>query len=720
MLSTYIIIDLLTVIALFILMLMTLWGDGYRQRLNRIYAGFTVAIMVWLPAVHVGNSLQVSEVTAVTVNYLVFGGAMAAAIFLAKIITELADVQPERRILHSVEWFLWLMVLMSMTPLVGAGIERGQTINNVVFGPMIVVYGVILLAIVLFIIEVIVRGLLAKNQHNRKQLIAIGIGILIAVPLTMIFSYILPVVTRNFTFTEFGATPTIVLVISLYYSVVKHSLFDIRLATVRTVTYLLSLATMVCVYFLVIYILSSLFFGGNGDDFNILNIIAIIPLALSFQAVKRFFDKITNKIFYYGEYDRDDFLAELGYILSHNNEIDLLLKRASHCIASNLHAESVVFHIEGYGSFGSGAFPRQKPSLLWAHEVNQYCDANSITDEVIIIDRLHDKDLKEVFRTTKTQLYIPIIVHDRQLRGHLLVGQRKSGHYAPRDIRVLKSIIGELAVAISNAVAIRELRELNDTLQQRIEDATKELRASNRQLQKLDEAKNEFISMASHQLRTPLTSIKGYLDMLLQGDMGKLSPTQRAVLREAFSSSERMVQLINDFLNVSRLQTGKFTIHRQWVNLGDIIKEEVALLRVVAEQRGIRLVTKIDQKTIVNIDADKVRQVVMNMIDNAVYYSRAKMTVTVTLAKTDRSVEFIVKDRGIGVPESEQSGLFSKFFRGSNARKRRPDGTGVGLFLAKKVVLEHDGEMIFESTENKGSVFGFRLPLRQPRSKNTS
>lgn len=715
MLSIYIIIDLLTVASLFVLMLMALWGDGYRQRLNRIYAGFTIAIMIWLPAVHIGNSLQASEALAITANYFVFGGAMAAAIFLAKIIAELADIQPERCILRSVEWLLWFMMLLAMTPLVGGGIRRGETINDVVFGPLIGVYGAVLLFIIVFIIEAILRGLLLKGRGNREQLIAIGMGILIAVPLTMIFSYVLPVMTGNFTFTEFGATPTIVLAISLYYSVVRHSLFDIRLATVRTVTYLLSLTTMVCIYFLLVYVLSSLFFKGNAEDFNILNVIAIIPLALSFQAVKRFFDKITNRVFYYGEYDRDDFLAELGYILSHNNQIDILLRRASHCIASNLRAESVSFHIEGYGNFGSGAAPHPKPSLLWLREVNRYCREENVTDSVIIVDRLRNHDLKKVFRTTKTQLYVPILVHDRQLRGHLLLGQRKSGRYTPRDIRVLKSIIGELAVAVGNAIAIRELSELNNTLQQRIEDATKELRASNRQLQKLDEAKNEFISMASHQLRTPLTSIKGYLDMLLQGDMGKLAPTQRAVLREAFSSSERMVQLINDFLNVSRLQTGKFTINRQLVNLGDIIKEEVTLLRVVAEQRGIRLVTKIDRSVVVNIDADKVRQVVMNMIDNAIYYSKPKMTVTVTLKKMGEDVEFIVKDHGIGVPEAEQSGLFSKFFRGSNARKRRPDGTGVGLFLAKKVVLEHDGEMIFSSVENKGSVFGFRLPLRQPK-----
>ena len=129
---------------------------------------------------------------------------------------------------------------------------------------------------------------------------------------------------------------------------------------------------------------------------------------------------------------------------------------------------------------------------------------------------------------------------------------------------------------------MEEIKRLNDTLQRKIDESTKELRLTNRQLQRLDESKNEFISMASHQLRTPLTSIKGYLDMLLEGDLGRVSSTQKAVLREAFFSSERMVRLINDFLNVSRLQTGKFVIDKQKTDIAQIVKEEVALLKVVA------------------------------------------------------------------------------------------------------------------------------------------
>ena len=176
-----------------------------------------------------------------------------------------------------------------------------------------------------------------------------------------------------------------------------------------------------------------------------------------------------------------------------------------------------------------------------------------------------------------------------------------------------------------------------------------------------------------------------------------------------------MVQLINDFLSISRLQTGTFTMNRQLANLGDIVRSEMALLKIVAKQHNITLSVHIDDDVpTLAIDAEKLRQVIMNMIDNAIFYSKEQTTVKVSLCCDTREVVFTVEDQGIGVPKAEQSGVFGKFFRASNARKRRPDGTGVGLFLARKVVLEHGVSMIFTSKENKGSTFGFRLPLDRP------
>jgi signal transduction histidine kinase len=258
-----------------------------------------------------------------------------------------------------------------------------------------------------------------------------------------------------------------------------------------------------------------------------------------------------------------------------------------------------------------------------------------------------------------------------------------------------------------------QVRELNATLQQRIDVATKELRSSNAQLKHIDNVKDEFMSMASHQLRTPLTSVKGYLSMVLEGDAGDITWKQRKLLMEAFKSSERMVGLIADFLNISRLQTGKFVIDKTSFDFGSIVRQEVQDLEMIASSHDIKLSLKMDKmKLPVLADESKVRQVIMNLVDNAVYYSKPNSVIKILVERSGSAgVAFTVTDTGIGVPVSEQKHLFHKFYRAQNARQQRPDGTGVGLYLARRVVTAHGGAIIFKSTEGKGSTFGFKMPL---------
>jgi signal transduction histidine kinase len=299
--------------------------------------------------------------------------------------------------------------------------------------------------------------------------------------------------------------------------------------------------------------------------------------------------------------------------------------------------------------------------------------------------------------------------------GYCIFGYKTTGSaYAQRDIELIRIAGDELAVAIQNTLRFEQIQGFNATLQERIEEATKELRMSNEQLQRLDEAKDEFVSMASHQLRTPLTSVKGYISMVLEGDVGKITNMQRQLLGEAFTSSERMVHLINDFLNVSRLQTGKFMLEIKPIDLSKVVSQEVDSLQTTANARGLKLQYRAPSAfPVLYIDEGKIRQVIMNFIDNAIYYSSEETAIRIELTTEEGDAVFKVKDTGIGVPKKEQSHLFTKFFRATNARKQRPDGTGVGLFLAKKVIVAHGGSIVFESTEGEGSTFGFRLPVKK-------
>jgi signal transduction histidine kinase len=333
--------------------------------------------------------------------------------------------------------------------------------------------------------------------------------------------------------------------------------------------------------------------------------------------------------------------------------------------------------------------------------------------EILITDLFPVSHPLHVLLAERSIAILMPLKHQDVMLGFLALGEQRSSGYSKRDIKLLSTVADELLIAIQNSLSVQEIRDINEHLEQRIVEATTELLVSNKKLQDLDKSKDEFISMASHQLRTPLTAVKGYLSMVLEGDIGEISKEQREVLEQAFDSSQRMVYLIADFLNVSRIQTGKFMLEVTPVDLAQLIPEEVEQLVETASRRQIKI--KYDSGSDlprVPADENKLRQVMMNFMDNAIYYSRANSVINVVLYKDGSDVVFKVIDTGIGVPKSEQPHLFTKFYRATNARQQRPDGTGIGLYMAKKVIVAHGGSIIFETKEGVGSTFGFRLPLK--------
>lgn len=309
---------------------------------------------------------------------------------------------------------------------------------------------------------------------------------------------------------------------------------------------------------------------------------------------------------------------------------------------------------------------------------------------------------------------IPLVVNKVQI-GLMFLGEKKSGNtYDSKDLKNFQILADEIALAMQSALQFVEIQQFAATLQARVEERTKQLRKANDKLKELDEAKDEFISMASHQLRTPLTSMKGYVSMVLDGDTGKISEEQRSMLQQAFDSSQRMVFLIADLLNVSRLKTGKFVIENVPTNLADVVESEVHQIKESATQRGLELsYSKPSEFPTLMFDETKLRQVMMNFIDNAMYYTPRGGKISVEIKKSDKSIDFTVTDTGLGVKPEDQRHLFTKFYRAQNARKMRPDGTGLGLYMAQKVVVAQGGAIIFNSKLGEGSTFGFTFPLTE-------
>ena len=507
------------------------------------------------------------------------------------------------------------------------------------------------------------------------------------------------------------------MVIIFGYAMVRHRLFDIRFIVVRALGYSLSIVTIGAIYAILAFGLVNTLVSSDNDFLQQILYLAIASvLALTFTPLKRFFDTITRSIFYQDAYESQKVIDEFNTTLVSTVDIKDLAKSATEILRRAIKSEyvGVLLAPEGDKKLGERLIVSGKNTIVGGEKL--YKTLSQHDENLLIQDVVYEenKDLYRHMASANCAVAARLKTHDEFI-GYVLFGAKSNGRaYTSQDIELIRITVDELSLGIQNTLRFEEIRMFNQTLQEKVNDATAQLRRTNSELRRLDEAKDEFLSMASHQLRTPLTSVKGYLSMVLEGDVGRITTTQKQLLSEAFTSSERMVHLINDFLNVSRLQTGKFMLEVKDINLAKVVGQEVDSLQTTAGAHSMRLEYHMPSHfPILYVDENKIRQVVMNFIDNAIYYSKEDSTITISLGIEEANVVLKVHDTGIGVPEEEQAHIFTKFFRATNARKQRPDGTGVGLFLAKKVIVAHGGSMVFESKEGEGSTFGFRLPVKK-------
>jgi PAS domain S-box-containing protein len=234
----------------------------------------------------------------------------------------------------------------------------------------------------------------------------------------------------------------------------------------------------------------------------------------------------------------------------------------------------------------------------------------------------------------------------------------------------------------------------------------------------MDKMKSEFVSVASHQLRTPLSAVRWFLEMLLEGDLGKLNEEQIDVLQDALESNSRMIYLVNDLLNVSRLENAKIRVEPELVSLSKILKIALKEAKVLAKDKKVKI-NSIGVKEVPKIKLDKalIGQVLQNLISNAIKYSPNNSEVEILLDQIDDDVQFSIKDSGYGVPEKEKSRIFEKFFRAENVTRMETEGTGLGLYISKVAMELSGGKIWFESKEKKGSTFYFSIPLSGSKAK---
>ncbi len=686
-----------------------------KNRINQAFGVLTLFVIFWsitnfltdyaptLRLNYLFNNL--AQLGAFLTTYTIF----IFSIFLKK--PENQKVKTKYKVLFVV--FAIFFGIFSVSPIVASGVTKASTGVNVTPGILFVPYlSVTLLLIILSIVNFVIAYRKAPNVRRKQQVRLIFAGIIISALLGAAANGVLPILFSNWNSAKYGPFFTLIFVIFTGIAIIKHRLFDIRLVVARSVTYILTIGLIGLVYGFVAFRFANIFLQHTSPvvQQSVYTILAII-LAFLFQPIRRFFQKISNAIFYRGKYDAQQLVTEIGRILAGEIQLDQLTHKVIHELAKQMKISTVdiVVLSEKSVHFQTRVFTSEH------HEV-VVSDLKKLGRLAVVADELSGGEKKEIMQKYGYSVSLALRTSEEFL-GYLLLGEKKSGDiYNDEDLRTLKIIANELSVGLQNAKAFAEIQAFNVTLQQKVNEATKNLRNANLQLKELDKAKDEFISMASHQLRTPLTTVKGYVSMLDEGDFGKVSKAQREPLEQALDGSTRMARLIDDLLNVSRMEAGRFFIDATKVDLNKVVPQEIEQLQNMADTKKVKLTYIKPSKPVplMHLDENKTRQVIMNLADNAVHYSSPPAgggKVEIRLERDGDDIVYVVRDNGIGVPKDQQDKLFSKMFRARNAQEVRPDGTGLGLYLVKRVVEDQGGKIIFESEPGKGSMFGFRMPI---------
>ncbi|MFH1510013.1 MAG: ATP-binding protein [Candidatus Nealsonbacteria bacterium] len=231
----------------------------------------------------------------------------------------------------------------------------------------------------------------------------------------------------------------------------------------------------------------------------------------------------------------------------------------------------------------------------------------------------------------------------------------------------------------------------------------------------IEAMKTEFVSLAAHQLRTPLAAIKWTIRMLLDGDLGEITLEQREMIKKTYQSNERMIILINDLLDVTRIEEGRYLYKPVSADLKSLVAFTIKPYKDELKRKNIKLEFKNSRDKIprVLMDVEKIRLVIQNILENAIKYTLTGGKINIFLKVDKEAVEVQFQDDGVGIPKDQQKRIFTKFFRGANVIRMETEGSGLGIFISKNIIEAHEGKIWFESEEGKGTTFHFSLPIRK-------
>lgn len=603
----------------------------------------------------------------------------------------------------------------------------GLSLSNLVFSSVIAgttqpIPGPGIIAFVIHSITYLLTGFIflirkhKKTQGREKIQIKFFLtGTIILFASILLTNLFFVIILRTTFFVGLLPIYTLVFVGTISYAIVRHRFLDIGLVVARTVSFTLLIAYVALVYSLLFTFLLSLF-PGITVDIKVLTIATILTFitAITFQPISRFLEKITDAIFYKHRYSTSKLLYDLALIMASTLRLEHLTHKLLRELLSQMHIARGAFVLL---TEDGGIYEVAHEGYTFTPEFDEK-DIKELVDyhDMLIIEELPEGNYKNILRKLDATCVVYLSTEGRYM-GLLALGEKLSGDiYTSEDLRLLKIFAPEAAVAIQNAQSYEEVNRFSITLQQEVDKATKELSIANIKLKALDKLKDEFLSLASHELRTPMTAIKSYLWMVLEGRGGKVTEKQKYYLDVAYKSTDRLIALVNDMLNISRIESGKITLIPVHAHLDQLVDDVVVEMTPRSTELGIEI-SVVSSPTLpeVWVDLDKIKEVLINLVGNSLKFTPRGGKITIKLQKKDNFVETSVSDTGAGIKTEDLPRLFQKFsmIGGNSAqREKNTKGTGLGLYISKLIVELHGGKIWAQSQGiGKGATFTFSLKV---------
>ncbi len=601
--------------------------------------------------------------------------------------------------------------------------------NESILGWGYIYYGIYFSTLWLLSAYNLIRKYIHSKGIFKAQLRYILIGTMFSMLLGSVFDLFF-ILLGNYRWIWLGPYASFTFALFSTYAIVRYRLMDIRLVVKKVYIYLGLAIFTYAIFYLIDWLYISLY-GNVFSFFGFLTGIFIAPIfIIALLSINNLLKRIADKYIFTELYNYQKTITKLSQDLNHSIDlqkiIDLIVETIKQTMRLNRAGVLLIDQNQNptfYRIAKVIGFNEQNGiSLVKDNFLTQYLEKTQkpiVRDELTLLvrDSKNKKDqqsfgkLYQHMEHIEASLCLPLM-SSKRLMGIIVLGSKMSGDaYSQEDLELLSTLSNQAGVAIDNAKLYKEVQDFSKTLQQKVDEQTKDINEKNKYLQELLNMKTDFLRVVNHQLNTPLAVMKGYFSMMEEGSY----PPDKA--RPAIKGGlERISSTVSDFWDAYELEGEKMKMESQKTDVTEIIDRLIPEKQnlQLAQERKLKIeVQKPDFKVpLVWCDYKKIAHVISNLLDNAVYYTRQGGVIVFYELVGKDYLKVNIKDTGSGISEQDKKNLFQKFSRGKNATDLRPDGSGLGLFIAKKIVEGNDGEMTyFSEGVNRGSTFNFTVPI---------